>query len=123
MEYTLTKEFCLVSVNCRMAKAEDLTTYSVNMIIENPEVAFVPNIWDFRDVEICGELSSFEDLHDEIAPLIKEHVKVAFVTNLILTGAILKHYSDMFSGHKYLHFETFIDMNICRQWALNPDLK
>ena len=123
MAHTLKKNYCLISIKGNTAKAEDLTAYCLDMIINNPKIAKVANIWDFRDVEIIGDLSSFEDLHDDLAPVIKEHVKVAFVTNLVLTGAIMKHYTDMFRQHEFLHFETFTDMDKCRQWALDPTLR
>lgn len=121
--YELNKDYCLISTHDNVVTATDIYNFTLDLVVVNPDVANTPNIWDLSNVEIVGDLNQLKELYLEMAAVISETVKVAFVTNNILTAAIAKYYSDLFRNHRYLHFETFKDMSKAKYWALDPKVK
>lgn len=108
-----------VDATDRTVETQEIFDYSIEMMGDQPEVASVPNIWDFTNTEIRGDLQILDELFEAIAPRIESDQKVGFVANEMLTVAITKRYSDRFRNHKHLKFETFTSLERCRRWAIS----
>ena len=117
MTYKLTKELLIVSCTGMKLDGDELYELSMGLFTKRPEIANVPNIWDFTDTEFFGDLSKLDELYEELAASITAPSRVGFVSNNMLTVAISKDYALMFRDHKYLEFHTFRDLKKCIRWA------
>lgn len=120
LTYTVEDDFIIIRCSSGRFTAEEGLDFTLNQVTTDPQTAILPNIWDLWDVALVGDIGPLLRLHDTIAPVIRDHVRVGFVTNNLLTGAILMWYTDLFRDHDYLHFETFRDMQRCLEWASRP---
>ena len=118
LTHKLTRNLNVVSCHGQKVSTEEIYNFSIEMMSDSPGVQGVPNIWDFTDSVITGDLGQMDELFEAIGPRIVAPAKVGFVANIVLTVAIAKRYSDMFRTHKYLRFETFTSLAECRRWAL-----
>lgn len=116
ISHLLTKEMNYVDCRATVISSNEIYEHSVNMMTIAPDVANVPNIWDFTNSTLKGDLDKLDELYEFVTPRIAQPAKVAFVANVDLTAFISRRYADLFAKQKLLRFETFTDLRRSLQW-------